>query len=114
MWAYAAAVAIGAATWLLVAAASGRREAWDSELYFSIALPAIGLSAAILGFLLPHRPWRWGFAPLAGQAAVAFVQNPTAGLLPLGLIVFAIFGALCTVPAYAGVRLKRFLKRGTA
>ncbi len=111
-WAYAVACAVGAATWGYIAAAGGRREAWDSDLYFTVALPFIGLSAAVLGFLVPERAWRWAFVPFGAQALVAFVQNPTANLLPIGLIVFAFFGAACLVPAYVGAKLGMILRRG--
>jgi hypothetical protein len=101
----------GAASWLYVAHVSHRLEAWDSEIYFSTALPLLGLLVAALGFVVPQRPWRWAFLPFAGQALVAFVQNPTANLLPLGLIVFAFFGAVCLVPAYVGAWVRRLLTR---
>jgi hypothetical protein len=103
--AYVVAGLVGAATWLVVSTVGGRREAWDSDLYFSVALPAIGLVVALLGFLIPQRPWRWAFVPFGGQALVALVQNPTGGLLPLGLIVFGFFGVACLVPAYVGAKL---------
>jgi peptidoglycan/LPS O-acetylase OafA/YrhL len=101
------AVIVGAASWWAVANMSGRREAWDSELYFLVALPALGLLTGVLGVVAPERPWRWAFAPFGGQALAAFVQNPTANLLPIGLIVFAFFGALCLPAAYAGAFVGR-------
>jgi hypothetical protein len=109
-WAYAVGALVGAGTWGLVAATSGRQEAWDSDLYFTVALPFVGLSAAVLGFLVPDRAWRWAFVPFAAQAVVAFVQNPTGNLLPIGLIVFALFGVGCLVPAYIGARLARAIR----
>jgi len=110
-WAYAAAGLVGAATWGYIAAVGGRREAWDSDLYFTIALPLIGVLAAVLGFLVPERPWRWAFVPFGAQALVAFLQNPTANLLPIGLIVFGFFGVACLVPAYVGAKLARIMRR---
>ena len=106
-----AAAAAGAAVWLVVAVASGRREAWDSDLYWSLGMPVAGLCAAVLGFLAPERPWRWGMALFGGQAVAAFVQNPTANLLPLGLIVFAVLGGLCAIPAYLGAAARRLAGR---
>jgi hypothetical protein len=40
--------------------------------------------------------------PFAAQALVMFVQEPVGNLLPLGLIMFFIFGALCLIPARIG------------
>jgi hypothetical protein len=109
--ALATAITLGALSWLMVAYVTGRREAWDSELYFTVVLPSLGLLAGLLAFVAPERPWRWAFWPFAGQAAVAFIQNPTANLMlmPVGLIAFAFFGALCLIPAYLGAWLRRRL-----
>lgn len=102
-----AAMVAGAAAWSLAASATHRVEAWDSPVYFSFVMPAMAIVAAVLGFVVPVRVWRWAFLPFAGQALVAFARNPTANLMPLGLIVFAIFGAMCLVPAYLGAWLRR-------
>ena len=109
--AYAIAAGVGAAGWLLIGLVSHRREAWDSELYFTAFLPAAAFLVGTLAFLVPERSWRWAFAPFGGQAVVAFVQNPTANLMPLGLIVFAFYGALCLVPSTIGAWLRRRLDR---
>ena len=34
-WLYLVAAVCGAAIWILITLASGRKEAWDSDLYFS-------------------------------------------------------------------------------
>jgi len=108
--AYTIAALAGAIGWLAISHLTHRREAWDSELYFSWFLPSLALVVAGLGFFTPDRVWRWAFTPFAAQAGVAFVQNPTANLLPLGLLVFGFYGALCTVPAWAGAVMRRRLE----
>jgi len=108
-WAYLIAALAGAVGWLGIGHLTHRREAWDSSLYFSWFLPSIALIVAGLGFFAPHRPWRWAFAPFAAQAVVAFIQSPTANLLPLGLLVFGFYGALCTVPAWLGTAVRRHI-----
>jgi len=110
-WMFAVGGVVGALVWFYVASASGRREAWDSDLYWSLGMPLVGLCAGLFGFLVPQRPWRWGMAPLAGQAVAAFVRDPTGNLLPLGLIVFAVLGCLCAIPAYIGAALGRIARR---
>ncbi|HJR58140.1 MAG TPA: hypothetical protein VJ813_02025 [Vicinamibacterales bacterium] len=109
--AYAAAAAAGAVGWLALTYASGRREAWDSEWYFGLLLPALAVLVAWLGFLAPRQAWRWAFVPFGAQALVGFVQNPAASLLPAGLIVFAVLGAICLVPALMGSALRRWADR---
>ena len=109
--AYLVAVLAGAGSWLYIAAVSGRREPWDDEIYFTAVMPALALVAGGLGALVPDKPWRWGLVPFGAQAAMAFIQNPTANLLPLGLIAFAIFGGICAIPAYLGAAVRRLILR---
>jgi hypothetical protein len=113
-WAAALAAAAGVIGWLGISHLSRRPEAWDSDLYFSLFLPAIIIVVASLGFFAPHRAWRWGFMPFIAQALLVVVQNPGANLLPIGLVVFAVYGALCSIPATLGATLrKRLESRGT-
>jgi hypothetical protein len=110
-WAYAIAAVAGAAGWIAIAQVAGRREAWDSELYFTWFLPSLALIIAALAFWNPDRIWRWAFVPFAAQALVAFAQNPTGSLMPMGLVVFGIYGAVCLVPAWAGAAMRRRVDR---
>ena len=109
--AFILAAVAGAAGWVAITVSSGRREAWDSELYFGLFLPAIAILVAWLGFLSPRGAWRWAFVPFAAQAVIAFIQNPAGGLLPLGLIVFAVFGVVCLVPAVVGAWFRAWYDR---
>jgi peptidoglycan/LPS O-acetylase OafA/YrhL len=105
--AYLIAAVAGAAGWIAIGQVTHRREAWDSELYFSWFLPSVALVVAALAFFAPERAWRWALTPFAAQAAVAFALDPTANLLPLGLVVFGLYGALCLIPVRVGVALRR-------
>jgi peptidoglycan/LPS O-acetylase OafA/YrhL len=109
--AYTIAALVGAAGWLGISQLTHRSEAWDSELYFSWFLPSVALVIGGLGFVAPERSWRWAFTPFAAQAVVATVQSSDANLLPLGLMVFAVYGALCLIPAKLGAALRRRLDR---
>ena len=109
--AFVVAAVAGAVGWAAISATTGRREAWDSEAYFGLFLPGLAILIAWLAFLAPRGAWRWAFVPFGAQAVVAFVQNPTGGLLPLGLIVFAIFGAVCLVPALVAAWFRRWYDR---
>ncbi len=109
-FAYSIAALVGAVGWLGISQLTHRREAWDSDLYFSWFLPSVALVIAGLAFFAPERAWRWAFMPFGAQALAATVQNPGANLLPLGLIVFALYGALCLIPAKLGVALRRRLE----
>jgi hypothetical protein len=109
-----AAAAAGAVGWIAVTLIDGRREAWDSGLYFGGLFPILGVLVGALAFLAPQRPARIAFASVGGQALVATLQNPTGGLLPLGLILFAMLGAVYLIPARLGVWLRRMRDPGGA
>jgi hypothetical protein len=111
IWATVTTAGAGAMAWMVVAALGGRREAWDSPLYFGAALPALAIVIAVVAALVPVRVWRWAMFPFWAQALVAFLQNPTANLLPLGLIVFSVFGAVCLIPATIGAQIGRRVTR---
>ncbi len=106
--AWAAAIAAGALGWILTMVLGDRQEAWDSPYYFKATYPMFALTAVALGYLHPVRPWRWALGIALGQAAVAFVRNPTANLLPLGLIMFALYSAPLILAAMAGTRFRRW------
>jgi len=100
----------GALIWILISTASGKKEAWDSELYFSISMPAVCLLAALLGFLEPKQTWRWGAAPLAGQFLAMLLMVGPGNLLPLGLIVFGVLA----IPPILLARLGAYLRNRVA
>lgn len=87
--AYAFAVGGGTLLWLAAMAASGKREAWDSGLYWIGAYPLAILLAAWLGYEFPRRAWRWGLAIMLAQAATLAVTSLDFSMLPFGLIVFS-------------------------
>lgn len=109
LWASLVTFGVGAATWIVVAMAGGRREAWDSGLYFDVALPIIARTAGIVSYKVPERTWRWAMFPFGAQALVLVGLNPIGNMLPLGLITFFIFGAPCLIPARIGAFAARKL-----
>ncbi|HSF59766.1 MAG TPA: hypothetical protein VLD83_16955 [Candidatus Binatia bacterium] len=101
-WLYLAAAVCGAAIWILIALASGRREAWDSGLYFSVGIPAVCLLSMAFAFLEPNRSWRWGILPLAGQFVWMLLSQGPGNLLPLGVIVFGLLSIPSIIAAWIG------------
>lgn len=106
-WLALAAILGGAAVWIFVAAVSGRREAWDSGLYFSVGIPAVCLFSMILAFHEPRRPWRWGVLPVAGQFAWMLLSQGPGNLLPLGIIVFGVLSVPSIIAAWMGALIAR-------
>jgi hypothetical protein len=101
-WLYLIATLCGAAIWILVTLASGRKEAWDSSLYISAGIPAVCLLAFALGFFEPQRSWRWGVLPFVGQFASMLAMEGPGNLLPLGIVAFAVLSIPAIVAARVG------------
>jgi hypothetical protein len=109
-WFYLIAAVCGAAIWYFVAAASGRREAWDSGLYYTLGMPAVCAVAFGAGFFSPVRAWRWGVMPLAGQFVWMLLAQGVGNLLPLGIIVFAVLSVPSILTANFGAFLGRKIR----
>lgn len=101
-WLYGVTTVAGIIVWAVVSTISHRREAWDSESYFIFGMPVVCLVSAVLGFVEPGRPWRWGVAPLAGQFFWMLVTQGPGNLLPLGVIVFGIQSIPSIITAWLG------------
>lgn len=101
--------AIGGATlWLVTMAISGRNEAWDSPLYWQAAYPLAIALAGLLGYLAPQQPWRWALTVMWVQPVVmVFTSGGSFGLLPLGLILFAILAVPPIIAAQLAARLRK-------
>ncbi len=106
VWLYAIALAVGIAVWIAVSNATGKREAWDSEMYFSFGMPVVCVVALLLGIVEPRRAWRWGVTPLVGQFATMLITQGVGNLLPLGIIVFAVL----SIPSVLAARFGAFVR----
>ena len=92
----------GGAIWILITQVSGRNEAWDSNLYFSVGIPAVCLVSMALAFFEPSQSWRWGVSPMVGQFVWMLISPGPGNLLPLGVIVFGVLSVLSIIAARIG------------
>ena len=106
VWLYTLAVGTGILTWAAISAMSGRREAWDSPSYFSVGIPVVCLMSAVLGYIEPLKPLRWGVAPLVGQFSWMLVTQGPGNLLPLGIVVFGVL----SIPSILTANLGAFIR----
>lgn len=109
--AWAIAIGGGALLWILAAAIGGRREAWDSSVYWTVAYPLGIALAGWLGYSYPARTWRWGLAVMLAQAVVLVFSGSDFGLLPLGLVAFSILALPAIGAAALMARVRR--RQGT-
>jgi len=107
-WAWTAAIVGGAILWLAAAGISGKREAWDSSIYWAVAYPLGIVLAGGLGYWVPEKPWRWGLAVMLAQAVALSAAGSDFGLLPLGLMMFSILAlpAIGVAALMARLRLR--------
>ena len=104
------AVAFGAALWAALVHVSGKREAWDSEIYFRIGLPVCYAVSGIFGFVEPHHSWRWGALPFVGQFMWMIVSAGVGSLMPLGAIAMGVFALPGVLLAILGAALARKMR----
>jgi hypothetical protein len=97
--AYCIAAAGGTILWVATTVVSGRKEAWDSPLYWSAAYPLGIAIAGVLGYVATDRPWRWALALMLAQALTLAIT--------LGLILFGVLAAPPAGAAAAGAYLRR-------
>ncbi len=109
--AYAIALVGGALLWVVTAAATGRSEAWDSPVYWTVAYPLAIAPAGVLALVEPHRAWRWGLAVILVQPVAMLVTASTsASMLPLGLVLFALLSLPAVLAAVVTAWLARRLR----
>jgi hypothetical protein len=88
---YAAAALSGLAVCLAISLATGRREAWDSELYFSIGMPVMVVAIFALSYFFPQRAWRWTLSMAIGQSIAMLLGGNSLSLWPLAIIAMLFF-----------------------
>jgi len=70
----------GAVLWLTTAVLAGKREAWDSSIYWLLAYPISLLVCACLGYKYPQRPWRWALVLFEAQLIAMCLRNGELGM----------------------------------
>jgi hypothetical protein len=87
---FAASAVAGLLVCLGISLATGRKEAWDSEVYFSIGIPIMGVLIFAIGYRFPDRAWRWTLSMAVGQAVAMLSAGNSLSLWPLSLIAMTV------------------------
>ena len=87
---YAISLIAGLVICLVVAKLGGRREPWDSSLYFVAGIPLMCLVAFVLGYLYPTRAWRWALSMAVGQSIALLMGGGSLSLWPLAIVAMTI------------------------
>ena len=91
----------------MLALISGRAEAWDAPMYWTVTYPLAILLAGVLGYRAPRRAWRWSLAVMLVQAPVLLLTSGgSMSLLPVGLALFSILSLPAIAAAKFGVKMR--------
>jgi hypothetical protein len=96
----------GLVLWFGASLITGRREAWDAGIYWSLFYPLALAASGLLGYFHPQRAWRWPFILFGFEFVAMCIRNGELGSLwPLGLVLFAGLALPGVVVARLGARL---------
>ncbi|OGS10711.1 MAG: hypothetical protein A2234_08720 [Elusimicrobia bacterium RIFOXYA2_FULL_58_8] len=88
-------------------ALGGRREAWDSPVFWTIGLPALLLMNAIAGFIEPDRIILKGISSVCLQPVAMMVKSGEVGSMFLpGLMLVLVQGLFFSIGGGAGALIK--------
>lgn len=106
-----AAIALSIATGIVlelgIGTISGRREAWDSGLYWIAGLPAALLLSASVGYFAGRRGWFWTVCIVPSQVFMMMLRSGEIGSLwPLAVGLSSILGAPFLVVSFIASRFR--------
>jgi hypothetical protein len=87
---------------------SGRREAWDSGLYWTLGLPVVAVLSVAIGLASERSDWVWTFLIVPSQVTTMMVRGGEIGnLWPLTAALSSILSAPLVAAAFVGSRFRR-------
>jgi hypothetical protein len=105
--AFALSATAGFAVCIAITLATGKKEAWDSGLYFTIGIPLMCVIAFGLGWKFPEKAWRWALGIALGQSVAMLLGGGSLSLWPLAIVAMTILSLPQCVAALLGSRLSR-------
>ena len=105
-------VASGLVAWLAVGFVAGKKEAWDSSLYFVAAIPVMCVIAFAIAWRFPVRAWLWAFGIALGQSIGLLFAGGSFSLWPLTIVAMTILSIPQLAAALIGAGISK--RRGRA
>ena len=100
------ALALGATLWIVGGVVSGRKEPWDTGVYWTGVYPLSLLGGMLMARGWPARAWRWPLLVFLGQFVGVALRNGEVGnLWPLAIAMFLVL-------SLPGIALARLAARG--
>lgn len=86
---------------------SGRREAWDSALYWTLGLPVVAALSVVIGLVSERSEWLWTFLIVPSQVTTMMVRSGEIGnLWPLAAALSSILSAPFVAAAFVGSKFR--------
>ena len=105
--AFALSTITGFAVCLAITLATGKKEAWDSGLYFTVGIPIMCVIAFGVAWKFPQKVWRWALCIAIGQSVAMLLGGGSLSLWPLSLVAMTILSLPQFVAALLGSGLSR-------
>lgn len=104
---YTASALCGLVVFIVIIWATGRNEAWDAGIYYSVGIPFMCVVVFAIAYLFPFKPWRWALSMAGGQVIGALMNGSSLNLLPLAMIFMAVISIPQFLAAVVGSKLSR-------
>ena len=98
---------VGLGAWVAITIVSGKEEAWDSLLFFTIGLPVMLCASGVAGYIEPQRFWLWGIAVVSLQPIALLSGGNVGPLFLVGFFMFGFFAGAGMLSAWVGAALRK-------
>lgn len=98
---------VGFVTSLAISLITGKKEPWDSGLYFTVGIPVMSALMFFVAYTWPEKPWRWVLAMAIGQATGILNFGADFSLWPLTIVAMIV----CSAPQFGAVLVASLIKK---
>lgn len=105
---YIVSLGLGLLICFVISLLTGKREAWDTVVYFSLGIPLMALIIFVLAYFYPFKPWRWTLAMTLGQSiAIVLNSGGSLSLWPLSIAAILIYSLPQFFTGFLGAKLSK-------
>lgn len=104
---YAVSALSGLGVCLAISMVTGKKEAFDSEIYFSVGIPIMCVLIFAISYWFSEKPWRWTLSMAVGQSLAIVSGGNSLSLWPLAIIGMAILSVPQLITGMAASKLAK-------
>ncbi len=87
---YVASALAGLGVCLAITLVTGKKEAWDSSVYFYVGIPIMCALIFAISYFFPTHAWRWTLSMAVGQSLAIVSGGGSLNLWPLSIVAMTI------------------------